>query len=86
MCDDKANTDALYFNKGVLQIVNELNAELPSAEFTYLDVYRAFGEVVAQPQQYGNISLQTFYDIDFDFGHSHGWLRIEFVVECLRSW
>ncbi|KAG0620334.1 hypothetical protein M758_4G208300 [Ceratodon purpureus] len=53
VCDDKANTDALYFNKGVLQIVNELNAELPSAGFTYLDVYRAFGEVVAQPQQYG---------------------------------
>jgi hypothetical protein len=55
VCDDKANTDALYFNQGLLQVVNELNAQLPGAHFTYLDVYKAVGEIVAQPQLYGTI-------------------------------
>ncbi|XP_024390240.1 GDSL esterase/lipase At4g16230 isoform X1 [Physcomitrium patens] len=53
ICDEKANEDAIYFNKGILRIVDELNANLPGSDYIYLDVYRAVGEIIASPRDYG---------------------------------
>lgn len=57
------------FNRKVKAMISNLNENLPGAKFIYLDVYRMFVDILANPTQYGAYFLSfriTWYQSKFD--------------------
>lgn len=52
-CSEKVDAEARMFNAGLLDLVKQLNAELPGAMFVYADAYKSVAEMIATPSQFG---------------------------------
>ena len=52
-CSEKVNAQVRELNVGLLAMVKQLNAELPGAQFVYVDSYKGVAELVANPSQAG---------------------------------
>lgn len=55
-CSEKVDAEARMFNAGLLDLVKQLNAELPGAMFVYADAYKSVAEMIATPSQFGNLT------------------------------
>ncbi|KAI5683778.1 hypothetical protein M9H77_05006 [Catharanthus roseus] len=52
-CQEKTNKLALSFNQQSIQLVEELNNNLPNASFKFGDAYDVVNDVIANPTKYG---------------------------------
>lgn len=64
-CVDKINTAIQLFNAGLKSLVEHLNANLPSAKFTFIDVFKIS---TVDPLNYGNFSYKFFF-LFFNLNH-----------------
>jgi len=53
-CSPEVDALVLPFNANVRAMLDGLNADLPGARFTYLDNFRIFKAILANPAAFGN--------------------------------
>ena len=65
-CSEEVDALVVPFNDGVRAMLDGLNAgQLPGASFTYLDNYRLFKLILADPPSYGKIQIQVYLSLSY---------------------
>lgn len=98
-CVDNVNEMLGAFNEGLRSLVTQLNRQHPDSTFVYTNVYGIFGDILNNPDTYGEIircfnSFFFFKPIDFSFSSQFLELKryiyiiekkIHFISQILNS-